>query len=508
MGNSFLSAVLSIFASKAYVLVLGVIFTPVLVRLLGPVQYGQYALVLSVYSLAGIVLVSGTGDTVRKYVSERSDPEWQAAVFGYVLRAGFVLSLLAATVSALAAYSGLVAAIFGEAFTSLFYVLGAFLIANQLATHVLWTLMGLQLESRSEPLKIVDETVFVAAALAFVYAGYGVKGVLLGSIVGSAVTVAIGLIVVVRQIPVRQIVFPGGVELPRRRIVVYTISTICFFLFLTSLYHVDVLLLQYWTDDETVGYYKGALVIAEVLWFAPVAVQYALLQRVSRLWERGDLEAIEHRSQIVTRYVLLFTVLLVLGLVALAADFVPLYLGESFVPAVTPLLLLLPGVLGFAVARPSLAINQARRSLRLLLVATGVCSVINLLLNLVLIPIYGMIGAAIATSAGYGSLVVTQTIVAHRLGYRPLQGVRPGPTIATIVVSGTVIFLASSLVASSILSLVVVPPLGAAVFAFAAIASGAVTGDDLEAIIDAIALPSAIEHRIVGLIERIPKLHD
>ncbi|UTF52074.1 polysaccharide biosynthesis C-terminal domain-containing protein [Natronosalvus rutilus] len=508
MRNSFSSAVVSIIVSKAYILLLGVGFTPVLVRLLGPVEYGRYALVLSVYSVVGIVLVSGTGDTVRKYISERSDAAWQAAIFGYVFRAVFFIGLLAATLFSLAAYTGLAASTFGPAFTSLFYVLAAYLVFNQLATHVLWTLMGLQLESRSEPLKVVKETLFVAFAITFVYHGYGVEGVLLGSIVSSAFTIVFGLAIVSRLLPVRQAFFSSGVDLPKRQILTYTASTIGFFLFLTSLYHVDVLLLQVWLSDEFVGYYKGALVIAEVLWFAPIAVQYALLQRVSHLWERGDIDAIEQQSQIVTRYVFLFTTLLVLGLAALAADFVPLYLGESFRPAITPLLLLLPGVLGFAVARPSLAINQARRSLRPLLVATGASSLINVLLNLLLIPGYGMIGAAIATSIGYGSLVVFQTAIARRMGYRPLAGIRWGATFVTIIVSATSIFLVSWTIDSSILSLVIVPPFGAIVFAVASIMTGAITSDDLEEIASATALPKTVERQLLELIERIPTRHE
>jgi len=134
--------------------------------------------------------------------------------------------------------------------------------------------------------------------------------------------------------------------------------------------------------------------------------------------------------------------------------------------------------------------------------------VINLLLNLALIPTYGMTGAAIATSAGYGSLVVTQTIVAHRLGYRPLAGIRPRPSVATIIVSAVAILLVSSLLESSILSLLVVPPLGAVVFAFASIATGAITDDDVAKAVDATTLPSAVERRLVEMIDRIPTFHD
>jgi len=48
------------------------------------------------------------------------------------------------------------------------------------------------------------------------------------------------------------------------------------------------------------------------------------------------------------------------GLAALADIAVPIYFGAEAEPAITPLLLLLPGALGFAIARPILAVSQGK----------------------------------------------------------------------------------------------------------------------------------------------------
>jgi len=48
-----------------------------------------------------------------------------------------------------------------------------------------------------------------------------------------------------------------------------------------------------------------------------------------------------------TKYTLVTTTLIIVGLATLADDFIPLYFGADFAVAVTPMILLLPGVLGF-----------------------------------------------------------------------------------------------------------------------------------------------------------------
>lgn len=507
MARSLSTTALSIFASRIVILTISVIFTPILVRLLGPTQYGQYAVILSVYGLISIIMRQGTQESIRKYISERTDLEWQSAVFGYVLRPVVVLGIVVGSGFVFAAWSGLAARVFGDAFTSLFYLLGLYAICRQFRTHMLYTLMGLQLESRSELLYIIRKVMFVTLALSTVYLGYGVEGILVADIMTNTVVAIIGLGFVSRKISLRSAISPENVGLPKGKILNYAVSSVFFFLFLTSLYHVDVILLQYWTGDETVGYYKGALAIAEVLWLAPKAVQLSILQRVSALWNQNEIDAIQQKAQLVTRYVFLFTALLTLGMAVLATDFVPLYLGESFDSAVTPLRLLLPGVLGFAIARPTLAINQARRSLRPLLVATGACSLVNLVLNLLLIPIYGMTGAAIATSVGYGSLVIFQSLAARHVGYDPLGGLQVRPTLLTLGATAAVIFPLTSIFSSSLVALVVVPPVGAVVYVTAAIATGAVTVRDVEDIINSIGIiPTRLERRIVTVLDWIPKV--
>lgn len=83
---------------------------------------------------------------------------------------------------------------------------------------------------------------------------------------------------------------------------------------------------------------------------------------------------------------MLATLLLLIGLAVLAYLLTLLYFGPGFEAAVMPMLLLLPEVFGLAIAKPIYAIGQEKGQLRGLIVATGVAAILNLVLDLLLIP--------------------------------------------------------------------------------------------------------------------------
>ncbi|GAA5052338.1 hypothetical protein GCM10025751_28410 [Haladaptatus pallidirubidus] len=252
-------------------------------------------------------------------------------------------------------------------------------------------------------------------------------------------------------------------------------------LFLTSLYQIDLLMLNILTFPEQVGYYKGALELAEFLWFIPLALQTVFVHSTSELWAQGRIDKISTLSARTTRYALLITVVMALGLAALATDVVPVYLGADFRPAVTPLLLLLPGALGFAIARPILAISQGKGTFTFPILATGTAAAINLGLNVLLIPRYGMHGAAIATSIGYGSMFIFHVWSARKVGFNPLSDARLGSIVVTTLLAGPPILALPHLITHSIimagftlpLSLIVVPPLGLVIYLSCAFVTGA-----------------------------------
>lgn len=469
----------SIFGAKLTTTVIAVASTPIVVRLLGPDGYGDYAVLLSIFSLYMIPVSSGITEGVQKFVAETRDTEnWRGGVVRFYLAFATALVVVGALVLVVANLAGLPARVFGESFTLYFYLLVVFVLVAQYRELFIRTVLGFGLEPISESLRVGNKIGYVAIGLGLVAAGYGVAGMLAGHIVAN-VFVALGAgYVAVRKVSLSAIVEGPSSSFPYRELVSFNGLNIVLVTLVMSLFHVDVIMLRTLADSETTGFYKAALQLAEYIWFVPIVLQTLLLHSTSSLWSEDRTDRITAIATRVTRYTLLLVVLMAIGLATLADSFVPLYYGDEFSVAVVPLILLLPGTVGFAVARPLQAISQGSGRLRTLIVATGVAAATNLLLNGLLIPLYGMRGAAVATSVSYGSMFLLFVWAAWRIGYDPLDDFRAPRIAATVVVSAPIIFAADRLLGGDLLSLVVVPPLGGAVYLAVAMATGALGYDE------------------------------
>lgn len=163
--------------------------------------------------------------------------------------------------------------------------------------------------------------------------------------------------------------------------------------------NLDVIMLGALSDPATAGIYKIAASTALLSTSAMIALNQVLMPRVAASYKRGDMAAMQA--------VILRVARLSLGIAALATavllaggDWI---LGTAFGPehqAGTPILMILAiAQLGNASFGPVLTVlnmtGHERDSLTGVLIAVGV----NIALNAILIPIYGGIGAAIATAA-------------------------------------------------------------------------------------------------------------
>lgn len=505
MKRTIVSAFVAIAGGKVLMTIVMFVTIPLLVRMLGADAYGVYATLMAIFALLMILVSSGINAGSRKYLAEERDaPYWKDNVFGFYFRLAAVLALFAAGALLVAVELGLVERALGERFAPFFYLLAVLTIAAQFRDYLRRGLMGLKLEHISEPIGVGHKIVFGLTAIALVYLGFGVAGVLVAHILASVLVAAVALVVLARHLSISQAFRPSPAEFPRGQLLSFNHLAILYVFLLTSLYHVDVLMLEYFTTSETVGFYKAALVIVEFLWFVPRSVQSVMIQSTSNLWHEEEIERINSLASKTTRYTLLVTLLLAIGLAALASTFVPLYYGSEFTPSILPILLLLPGTVGFGLARPIMAISMAKGDMKILIAATGASATINLVLNFILIPAFGMEGAAVATSVGYGSLPIFHILGANAMGYQPLSDVRLGRVATTTVLAGMVIGGLSIAIGSPLVSLVVIPIVGFLAFTVLSVLTGAVRFEELLEVISQ--LPPPIDQSAVVLERRLKHL--
>ncbi len=491
MKRNLVTAFAAIAGSQVIILLGQTLFSPFLVRLLGPATYGEYATLVSAFGLLMILVSSGINGGVRKFIAEeRSDDLWKSDVFAYYFRLALIFAIIAAGLLVLAAEFGVVSAIFEPKYVPYFYLLALLVLASQFREYVRRAIMGLKLEGVGSMLNVVYKISYQILALGLLLIGFKVEGVLGAQIISSMVVFVLGIVYVSKTLSLKEILRPTPVDFPRKKLFYFNHNSVIYFFLLNSLYKIDVLMLGSFTNSELTGYYNAALVLAEILWLLPTSLQGLMIQSTSDHWAKGRVQQIEEIATRSIRYVALLMLLLAIGLGSLAEVFVPWYFGVEMKPATTPLIILLPGVVGFAVARPLLTINQAKGDMRVLIAATGISAAINLVLNYLLIPYYGMVGAAVSTSIGYGSLPLLQMWAARTLGYKPFRRARLGRITATAVLSASVIvFLSLSIGSTKVsdlgltglsllgefpIALLIVPLAGFLLYSLIAISTGAI----------------------------------
>lgn len=158
----------------------------------------------------------------------------------------------------------------------------------------------------------------------------------------------------------------------------------------------DMLLLARLAGTKEVGIYSVAVVFAELLFYVPTALITVLMPKVASGID--DAQALVAR---ITRVLWPSITVLAATIGAAAVLVVPTAFGESFRSAVPATWLLIPGAIASAVAGPAAAYFMGEGRPQVVVLANGMNLALNIACNLVLIPLYDINGAAIASSVSY-----------------------------------------------------------------------------------------------------------
>lgn len=177
-------------------------------------------------------------------------------------------------------------------------------------------------------------------------------------------------------------------------------------------YRADVFVLAALMADPAValGYYSMAVSVAELAILLPDAVSTVFFPDVAA----SSTEESGRRAPALSRATLVLTAATALGLAPIAAILFALLL-PAFVPALPALLLLLPGVVALGVSKVVTGYFWG-------LGRTGVSSainvgafILNISLNLILIPRLGILGASASSLISYSAAALVGTVIAARL---------------------------------------------------------------------------------------------
>ena len=230
----------------------------------------------------------------------------------------------------------------------------------------------------------------------FLIGGY-ITGVF--SALYSGVILALILAIVIYKKHVLALLPSSSESLPcdRKKVILYSLPLLGISIISYLMGKTDILMIGYFLSPDKIGIYNIAFKLSLLVALSLLALDSIFSPIISELYSQKDYTKLAAAYKAFTRVILYVSTFVFFSIFLLARP-VLLLIGKDFTPGIYPLLILSLGQLVNVSVGPAGSILNMTKFPRISLYNSIGLLVLNILLNLSLIPRYGIIGAATATS--------------------------------------------------------------------------------------------------------------
>ena len=363
---------------------IGFLSTMYFAHAVGASVLGAYFLLLAYYGIFTMISDGGFGGAAIKRISEGEEQDEYFSAF-LVLRSMFVIIVTIGLIVFRNSFVDLMNA-------GLFIWLLLALMMSLFYTPLTYGLSGTGKVGIQQTCGFIDSVSRVIVQVIAVFLGFGAGGLAGGFVAGMLV----GAIIELRFFDLRFVCF--GWEH------VKSLSTFSFWLFLTGsgylvFAYADTVVIGYFLGNAEVGVYRVILLFTTAAIFANSALRTTLWPKVSRWSKTGDIHLIEESLKRALSYSLVLAIPVFTGGILLGDKLLYFFYGAEFANSNQVLVLLLcvqvVNVFQYLYTTYLSALNYQKEAFKV----TAISAALNIVLNIVLIPIIGITGAAIATLA-------------------------------------------------------------------------------------------------------------
>ncbi len=377
-------------------------------RILGPADYGRFSLIVTLTTMIIILIGNGIPTAMSKYLAEvfEQTPE---KILGIKYKAIKLQGILMLVVTALFFFTAplFALALHDTSLTPLFQLSSLIIPAFASASFYFYYFTGLhffRLQALLKTTRALARIIFIVGfAYFFASKGFGVEGAVSGYIVAPLFVFFIALLCdmyithkyfpAVKQSSSEVIAFSG------KTILAYAGPLTLFLLFYESILTIDLYfvkgLLQ---SDYLTGIYNASITVGRIPYYLFYALTIILLPAISKTTAEHNTEETEKLVSKSLRLLILILFPMITLLIAYAPQILTLFYGKAYLEATTPMSIFTIGV-GFLTVFYvlSFALNGAGLvNIPMKLSFFGFLEMI--VLNFLLIPAFGLIGASLATA--------------------------------------------------------------------------------------------------------------
>ena len=383
-----------VFISLVIRLATGFLLSVILGRFLGAASFGLFMMTLTIYTIASLVGGIGIPSAIVKYVAEFKEDNERINIF---VSCGVVNSVIFGAIagSVLFVLSDVLANIFNMPELTDLIKLIAFSLPFLVVNNTLLGLLNGLREMKSYSLRaVIRSSLLLGFTILLVGIGLGITGAVL-ALVLSEVGILFLLIFISRSffrfvirdyVKTTKEVVKFGSQLFLAN-AIYMVNT-----------RADLLLVGYFLADKDVGIYAIAVAIASAFQMIPSAISTVTYPMMSENYSRKLHQANEILINKTMKYSLIILSILGILMIFVAKDIIFWLVGPEFLPAVIPLaILVLAMIVSGSLTSTGTTFSAAGRpdmAFKINLVTV----VPNIAMDILLIPMLGITGAAIGTA--------------------------------------------------------------------------------------------------------------
>ncbi|NGM71206.1 flippase [Natronolimnobius sp. AArcel1] len=453
-------------------------------------EYGLFSLAIAIFSISVFFSQMGLAKSAARYVTEyrERDPSMIPVIVRRSLLCNLATIAIVSTV--VVVFREPIIAQFGEPeLLSLFSIGVLFIVGQTLRSYVYFLCQGFNRVAWSSILSIVSNLGIFVFTVVLLSLGFGIPGAVLGYAAGYALGATVGLFVLYRwvsqmpaEITATESDSPDDSDATvtdseekglTRRILEYSLPLSVTGASAIMFKRVDIVLVGAFLTPIAVAYYTLAKQLTEFVIAPASSLGFAVAPTFGESKSSNDIERASSIYRTALEYNLLLYIPAAAGMILVADPAIRLVFGADYLGAIP-----LVQILAIFVVLESInkitndALDYLGRA-RHRAISKGGAAILNVGLNLALLPIIGVAGAAISTVVSYVLMVIVNLYLIH------LELSLSGRALAVTVAKTCSIALGMSLIVvaflpyvSGLITLFAAIGIGVAVWLALAVGSG------------------------------------
>ncbi len=402
-----------VFIAKIVSYFLAIVFNIIIARKFGAEIYGNYILIYSILSIFSVIVTLGIKDGLMYFLPRLNaddNVKDNRNLTTTTLIVSFFLGLLVILIIFLVS-NQLSFTVFGSISYSKSFRILSFLIITDALTDLMRASLRGNDEIKQYALGDILLGLFrILIITIFIIIGLN-ENVLFLCYVSASVITLIYYLFVFKQKKLFGKVNKNSINLYKSMLLMFYPGMFTAILLLLQ-FKIDKIMIGTFLDDSSVGIYNIAITIANLSSFLFVVLNTIMSPLISKMYYENNLEKLSEIYKTTTKWTSSINLLFFALVIILNREFLQVFGTEFQVGAIALLLVTLGQVINSSTGSSSALINMTGR-VKINFFLNLIAVIINVSLNIVLIPIYGINGAAFATMVSIIFLNLSSVIYIH-----------------------------------------------------------------------------------------------